>query len=127
MKNLIIITMLGLSWTFSFAALANASQTQTQMETQHLLNFIKTTQCKYERNGTLHNGMEALQHIKKKYEYYRDDIHSSEDFIKYSATKSQMSGKKYRIHCPGQAIQNSSVWLTGELKKYRSEKEKAVR
>jgi len=98
--------------------------TQIQLETQHLLNFIKTTQCQYERNGTLHNGIEALQHIEKKHQYYLDDIHSSEDFIKYSATKSQMSGNKYHIHCPGQAIQDSSVWLTDELQKYRSGKDK---
>ncbi|OUR70527.1 hypothetical protein A9Q73_00005 [Bermanella sp. 47_1433_sub80_T6] len=96
--------------------------TQTQLETQHLLNFIKSTQCQYERNGTLHNGVEALQHIEKKYQYYLDDIHSSEDFIKYSATKSQMSGKKYRVHCPGQAIQDSHAWLKAELEKYRASK-----
>ena len=96
--------------------------TQIQLETQHLLNFIKTTQCQYERNGTLHNGVEALQHIEKKYQYYLDDIHSSEDFIKYSATKSQMSGKKYRVHCPDEAIQDSHAWLKAELEKYRASK-----
>jgi len=99
-----------------------AIQLETQLETQHLLNFIKTTQCQYERNGTLHNGVEALQHIEKKYQYYLDDIHSSEDFIKYSATKSQMSGKKYRVHCPDEAIQDSHTWLKAELEKYRASK-----
>ncbi len=115
------ITM-ALTCAFTLATPAYANQATIQLETQHLLNFIKTTHCQYERNGTLHNGVEALQHIQKKYQYYLDDIHSSEDFIKYSATKSQMSGNKYRIHCPGQAIQDSSVWLTDELKHYRSGK-----
>ena len=64
----------------------------TQDEINHLLNFVASTDCKYERNGTMHNGKEAIEHINKKYEYYSDDIESTEDFIKYSATKSKMSG-----------------------------------
>jgi len=125
MNKLIPVALMTLASTFTLSS--HASPNQTQLETQHLLTFIKSTQCQYERNGTFHNGTEALQHIQKKYEYYMDDIHSSEDFIKYSATKSQMSGNKYHIHCPGQAIQDSSVWLTDELKKYRAGKQKAVR
>ena len=113
---------MALAWALTLATPAHANQAETQLETQHLLKFIKTTQCQYERNGTLHNGVEALQHIQKKYQYYLDDIHSTEDFIKYSATKSQMSGKKYRIHCLDKAIQDSHVWLKDELKNYRASK-----
>ena len=91
----------------------------TQQEINHLLEFVSNTSCQYERNGTVYDGARAEQHIKKKYEYFKDEIHSAEDFIKYSATKSTLSGKQYKIHCANMAVQNSSDWLLDELKKYR--------
>lgn len=91
----------------------------TQDEINHLLNFVGSTECKYERNGTMHNGKEALEHITKKYTYYSDDIISSEDFIKYSATKSKISGKYYKIHCGNKVSIKSKDWLLTELMVYR--------
>lgn len=91
----------------------------TQDEINHLLSFVASTDCKYERNGTMHNGKEAAEHINKKYAYYVDDIASTEDFIKYSATKSKMSGKYYKIHCTNKSSIKSQDWLLAELKDYR--------
>ena len=92
-----------------------------QYEIAHLLKFIETTECKYERNGTLHNGAEAVKHINKKYQYYADDIKSTEDFIKYAATKSKISGKYYKIHCLNKAVVTSQMWLFVELEMLRSQ------
>jgi hypothetical protein len=100
--------------TFSLNVIAS-----TQDEIKHLLSFVATTDCKYERNGTMHNGKQAAEHINKKYEYYYDDIESTEDFIKHSATKSRMSGKHYNIHCSSKAPVKSQDWLLSELKVYR--------
>tara|TARA_R110000868_G_scaffold364037_5_gene626813 strand:- start:100218 stop:100541 length:324 start_codon:yes stop_codon:yes gene_type:complete len=100
--------------TFSIHVIAS-----TQDEINHLLRFVASTDCKYERNGTIHNGKEAAEHIRKKYEYFSDDIESAEDFIKYSATKSKMSGKYYKIHCRSEATMKSQDWLLSELQVYR--------
>lgn len=43
-----------------------------------------------------------------------------EDFIRYAATRSVMSGKKYRIHCPGDESEYAANWLLSELNKYRN-------
>ena len=91
----------------------------TQDEIKHLLSFVASTECKYERNGTMHNGKEAVEHINKKYAYYSDDIETTEDFIKYSATKSKMSGKHYKIHCNSSVPLKSQDWLLNELRVYR--------
>jgi len=93
----------------------------TQQEINHLLEFVANTTCQYERNGDVYDGTRAEKHIKRKYEYFKDKINSAEDFIKYSATKSTMSGKQYKIHCENIATQNSSDWLLDELKKYRDD------
>lgn len=91
----------------------------TQDEIDHLLNFVASTDCQYERNGTMHDGTEAVEHINKKYEYYLDDIETTEDFIKFSASKSKMSGKYYKIHCKNKAPVKSQDWLLTELAAYR--------
>ncbi len=91
----------------------------TQKEIEHLLDFVANTSCKFERNGTLYGGIEAQGHINKKYQYFIDKIKSAEDFIKYSATRSTMSGKKYKILCPNMPAQNNADWLHDELKKFR--------
>jgi hypothetical protein len=94
----------------------------TQSEIIYLLNFVVSTDCQYERNGNFYNGKEAFEHINKKYKYYSDDIQSTEDFIKYAASKSKMSGKYYKIHCHNKSSIKSQDWLLTELMVYRKSK-----
>jgi hypothetical protein len=94
----------------------------TQSEIIYLLNFVASTDCQYERNGNFYNGKEAFEHINKKYKYYSDDIQSTEDFIKYAASKSKMSGKYYKIHCHNKSLIKSQDWLLNELMIYRKSK-----
>ena len=63
---------------------------------------------------------------------YRDDVKSlmvgtlmTEAFIKYSATKSTMSGKYYTVKCPDGKEIRSQDWLLEELAVFRGiDKEK---
>lgn len=102
---------------FFIALHAHAS---TQSEIDHLINYVASTKCKYERNGDMHNGEQAVKHINRKYAYFEDDVKTAEDFIKYSATKSELSGKYYKLHCPGEETLNSQDWLLDELQRYRA-------
>lgn len=100
---------------FSVNACANPPD-----EINHLLAFVKDTNCTYERNGKKHTSAEAVEHIRKKYDYFSDDIETPEDFIKFAATKSKMSGKYYLVHCPSQPTLKSKDWLLKELANYRN-------
>lgn len=90
-----------------------------QQEIDHLLEFVEHTQCQYERNGQLYSGKEAVEHMKTKYHYFKDDINSAEKFIELSATRSTMSGKFYFVRCPDQPTVKSQDWLLSELDTYR--------
>lgn len=103
-----------------FAFMSTNVSSSPQKEIDHLLQFVSITSCQYERNGTFHNGSEAVEHINKKYNYFKSKIDTAEDFIKYSATKSKMSGNYYRIHCNSHKPVNSQDWLLTELNNYRS-------
>ena len=91
-------------------------------EVNYLLNFVQQSRCMVERNGKTYNGVEARDHMQNKYDYYRNDIQSTEDFIKYSATKSMISGKYYMVSCPGKGPMKVSSWLQQALELYRMQR-----
>lgn len=103
-----------------FSFLTFSVKSEIRNEIPHLLNYVKTTNCQYERNSDKHSGEEAAKHIQKKYDYFKNDIKTAEDFIRLAATKSTFSGKHYKIHCPGLEPLKSQDWLLEELKKYRN-------
>ena len=108
----------------AMALLAGSALAGTQEEIDHLLDFVRNTSCKYDRNGTIHDGPEARDHINMKYEHHKKKVKTTEDFIRYSATKSMMSGKKYQIRCPDSEAVFASDWLLDELKAFRENGEK---
>ena len=90
-------------------------------EVNHLLTFVKDSGCIINRNGTDYPAEKGIGHIERKYDYFRDDIKSTEDFIEYSATKSTMSGDYYTVRCPGGKAMKTQDWLMTELKRFRAE------
>ena len=88
-------------------------------EVEHLISYLANTNCVMIRNGKKHDGEEAAKHVRRKYDHFRDDIGSTEEFIQYSATKSLLSSKLYQVQCPGEPAVNSRDWLLAELDSYR--------
>ena len=80
---------------------------------------IKCDRCSIERNGKKYAGNDAYSHIMKKYDYFRDRIETSEDFIELSATKSTMSAKYYLVFCDGNPPMRTKDWLLEELREFR--------
>jgi Family of unknown function (DUF5329) len=89
-----------------------------EAEIDHLLNFIAGSPCVFIRNGVAYDGAQAADHIKDKYEHYREEIGSAEDFIALAASKSAMSGKPYLVRCDA-AEMPAAEWLTQELGAFR--------
>jgi len=102
----------------SFSVLADVAPNKRK-EVQHLLDFVKNSDCVMNRNGSRHKTVDAVNHIQRKYNHFRREIHSTEDFIRLSATKSTMSGKYYTVKCPGYKQQQTRTWLLKELEMYR--------
>jgi hypothetical protein len=89
-------------------------------EVTYLLEHLRTSGCEMERNGKKHNSENAYSHVKKKYEYFRYKIKTSEDFVEYSASKSTMSGKYYHVFCGSEPAERTQDWLLEELRRYRA-------
>ena len=89
-------------------------------EVEHLLEFVGQSDCIMVRNGEEHVGEKAVSHIQIKYDYFKDKITTTEEFIEYSATKSTMSGKYYTVRCPKQEEIRAQDWLMEELTVFRA-------
>ena len=87
-------------------------------EIVHLLQYIEQSECVFTRNGKEHLGPEALEHIQMKYDYVRKKVETTEDFIRYAATKSSLSGRLYLVRCDEVELPTAE-WLKAELTRFR--------
>lgn len=88
------------------------------LEIEHLLQYIDTSDCTFIRNGKSHDSKDAGMHIRKKYGHIKGRIKTTEDFIRYAATKSSISGQPYQIICDSEKMATAE-WLTRELDRFR--------
>ena len=101
------------------AALPAESGEGIRQEINHLLQYIESSGCIFIRNGKESTPAEARANIQEKYDHFRDRVKTTEDFIKYAATKSSISGKPYKVRCNGRETRNAD-WLHTELEKLRN-------
>lgn len=112
------LAMLAMTATFVLTSPAMARSMSEEID--HLLGFIAASPCAFIRNGVSYDGERAVAHIKDKYEHYRSDIHSAEDFIALAATKSEMSGRPYLVQCDADPMP-AADWLKKELAAFRQQ------
>ena len=86
-----------------------------------LIGALDGSSCRFQRNGSWHDAAEARAHLQRKYDYLlkKDKVDTAEQFIERAASQSSISGKAYRIACPGQPEQTAAVWFTARLKALR--------
>lgn len=113
---------------FFFAAIVlhtlpvSALDTKTQTEVTHLLDYLGTSGCQFNRNDSWHSAVDAKKHLTQKYEYLsnKNMISDAESFIARGASESSMSGKPYWVQCGNSAPVKSAQWLGEELQRFRA-------
>jgi len=86
-----------------------------------LIGALDGSSCRFQRNGSWHDAAEARAHLQRKYDYLlkKDKVDTAEQFIERAASQSSISGKAYRIACPGQPEQTASAWFGARLQALR--------
>ena len=96
----IIIYALGILLFSCFIAYGGEPGSQnenTHKVIEYLIDHIAKSNLTFTRNGIEYSSQEAADHIRKKYEYFKSQIKSPEDFIRLCASKSLVSGKPYLV------------------------------
>jgi hypothetical protein len=118
LKSASSVLCLAVLLTASPVSVADVPESQ-RAEVDYLIRSLKTSECRMIRNGRLYDGEEAAAHVQHKYDYYREKISSTRQFIELAATKSTMSGKVYMVECAGENPVPSADWLQEKLRIYR--------
>jgi hypothetical protein len=89
------------------------------LEVDALLAAVEHSGCEFNRNGSWYGAQGAQAHLRDKFIYLHDKIHSAEDFIELAATRSAMSGTPYAMRCAGQNT-STHQWLIERLAALRA-------
>jgi len=85
----------------------------------YMISAIETlSDAKFVRNGTEYDAKTAADHLRKKLKYAGARVKSADDFIRYCATKSSMSGKPYEIHYSDGRVETSEAFLRQKLSEF---------
>ena len=98
-------------------------QADSNEEIRHLIQHIGHSDCVFIRNGKDYDAVEAMKHLQRKYDYLKQRISATEDFISTIANRSSMTGEPYRVRCGGRETL-SAEWFTRELTWYRQSRKK---
>ena len=118
-KTALTIFLLILNGVYAPHAMAEISP-EHQSEIKYLKSYVTKSACVFVRNDIKYKGSEAITHIIRKEAHFKDEIMSTEDFIRLAATKSEISGKSYTVMCTENNVENLSEWLQKELLIYRN-------
>lgn len=114
-QSLLAGILLALAAPFATAA----PDARADAEIRHLVDFIAASGCQFIRNGDAHESKAAAEHLLMKYGKAKSRLSTPEQFIDKVASRSYLSGKEYRVRCPGKPEIASGNWLTAELQVWR--------
>jgi hypothetical protein len=108
---------------FAGLSLAADGSTRSQENFQETIAYltlrVAEADVTFIRNSKDYTPVEAAKHLTSKYQYFKEEIRTPEDFIRLIATKSIMSGKPYLVRTRDDKIIPCSEWLHGILHEYR--------
>ena len=90
-------------------------------EVNYLIKALEISDCEMVRNGKAYGGATGAKHVRRKYNHFKDDISSTEEFIELSASKSTKSGEDYWITCSGHESIRSRDWMLQQLQAFRAQ------
>ena len=119
MKNVLFLIAV-IFFSSSFSA---GEQNNAEKEILHLFEYLKQSNCEFNRNGSWYSANDAVKHLKTKYRYLvkKGLIKTAEQFIERAASRSSMSGKPYLVKCGDSKPVQTSEWFNDELKRIREE------
>jgi hypothetical protein len=77
------------------------------------------------RNGNEYNAADAAKHMQAKYDYFKKELVTAEDFIDRCASRSEMTGQPYKVKLTNGAVRDANEFLNSELRALRQQAKKA--
>ena len=104
-------------FSLAVAAAAPAASAADTLEAQvnALIQAVAKSDATFIRNGDANTGAAASKHMRAKYDHFKDEIKTTDDFIRLAGTKSLLSGKPYLVKTKDGKEQRLDAWLRAVL------------
>lgn len=121
-RVLAFLVWLCLSAGVAIAAAPPTAPTTEQREIAGLIDALGRSGCRFERNGSWHDAMQARAHLQRKYDWLRKrgKAGTAEQFIERAASRSSVTGRAYHVQCPGKPTLDSARWFRAVLAALRA-------
>jgi len=117
--------MLALIWIGALGLVAGEVETN-KAKIDSLLMAVEKSDAKFVRNGDEHTGKEAAEHMRRKYDHFKKEIKTPDDFIAKCAAKSELSGKPYMVKTADGKSVKCEEWMKARLQDLEKPKTKAA-
>jgi hypothetical protein len=120
MKNISVVLMVLLSLV---AACAYAQDFSETAKIQYLIASVEALEGgKFIRNGREYNARAASDHLRLKLKVAGNKVKTAEDFIKFCASKSSITGEPYLMRFADGTTVKSEVFFKNKLKTFATDK-----
>lgn len=109
------------SMSFSAAKAEGETELSEQKKIEMLIASVEDSGGTFVRNGSEHSATAAAAHMRMKLSRAGGAIRTAQQFIKYIATKSSITGIAYRIKLPDGSEHKSADWLRARLAEIESQ------
>jgi Fe-S oxidoreductase len=90
-----------------------------------ILRVSKMDAMIFLRNGNEYTAADAAKHMQAKYDYFKKELVTAEDFIDRCASRSEMTGQAYKVKLTNGAVRDANEFLNSELRALRQQVKKA--
>jgi hypothetical protein len=120
MKDISVVVMVLLSLV---VARTFAQDTSETAKIQYLIASVETLEgAKFIRNGSEYDAHAASDHLRLKLKMAGKKVKTAEDFIKFCASQSSITGKPYLMRFADGTTVKSEVFFRNKLKTFATEK-----
>jgi hypothetical protein len=116
LRTTLLALLLG---TLAALAQATPSASEQKLIDTLILRVSGMTTMTFMRNGKEYDAAEAAKHMQAKFDHFKDEIVTAEDFIDRCASRSEMTGKPYQVKMPNGAMRDAKEFLNAELSTLR--------
>lgn len=116
-RSAAFLATLLLALAFTTPALAKSPPAETAKIEALIAAVEAAPDAVFIRNGSEHKAAEAADHLRLKWRHAGDRIRTARDFIRYCATKSSLTGRRYRIRFADGNEIDAALYFETELKR----------
>ncbi len=100
-------------------AILFAREAREEARIEFLIHGVESsTGIKFIRNGSEYDGAAAAKHLRMKVNYGGSRIKTAEEFVKYCASESSLTHRKYSIRLADGTTMDAATYFTEQLRKF---------